>query len=150
MPKNKKGGAEEGEKDEPAVELSDDLIEAFLISYLRAYRERVEEEEMLAEFVPEFYKDYPYFINAYILPNKAIALFFKKIPDSLKEMTELTIDVSQESATIPKRRIRKQDFEYFEGILPSEDLSEESAIERGKMDAELHIHQAKNATLKTT
>lgn len=112
---------------------SDDIIEGadkiatYIETFIYKYRERVEKERM--EEKPYFYKEYPFHVIVYLMPNTALAALFQS------GTKYLAVEVKKTSYKSLKEKIRNKEMNYMLTVPSSQPLTKQKAAEQGYREA---------------
>lgn len=119
-------------KEEEAKQSSDEKLgklEGFVDNYLNSYRSYLAEKKIDEKYMPGFYKDFPFVAEAYILPNKAVCVLFKKSNRS-------KINVLEGDYKVIKTKLDERSFDFMQVFPPYTNFTSGEAETLAHLDAD--------------
>lgn len=120
--------ANEGEV-KPGSDEKPGKLEGFVDNYLNSYRSYLAEKKMDEKHMPGFYKDFPFVAEAYILPNKAVCVLFKK--SNRSKVVVLEGDYKD-----IKSKMDERSFDFMQVFPPYTNFSSNEAERLARLDAD--------------
>ncbi|MDD4308202.1 MAG: hypothetical protein PHU53_05285, partial [Thermoplasmata archaeon] len=116
--------------------------ESFILGYLESYRAHLSEKDADPLHLPAFYRDFPYDIVGYSLPNGSLCVLFAKGKRSALIIRDA--DFSDIQA-----RLKAQDFDFMAVFPPYTDFSDDEARRLARLDADRDMKSSRRLQLLT-
>ena len=104
-------------------------LEGFVDNYLNSYRSYLAEKKMDEKHMPGFYKEYPFVAEAYVFPNKAVCVLFKKSNRS-------KVVVLEGEYKDIKAKLDERSFDFMQVFPPYTNFSSDEAERLARVDAD--------------
>ena len=130
----------EPEPKETDMSMDPKSIEGFVSDYLTAYREYLSVKDMDERHLPQFYKDFPFTVEIYALPNRAVCALFKKSNRS-------KFSVQDDDFENVMARTRQQDYDFLQTFPPFTNFETAEAERLAQIDAERDLKASRRLEL---
>lgn len=111
-------------------------LEDFVNGYLAAYRNRILSKDSEEAHLPQFFKDYPFSIEAHGMPNGSLCVLFKKA-------SRTRIAVIDGDFEAIRARLKDQDFDYMVVFPPFTSFDADEAARLASLDADRDMRIAR-------
>lgn len=115
-------------------------IEAFVSDYLTEYREYLSSINMDERHLPQFYKAFPFTVEIYALPNRAVCALFRK-----SSRTRFAVMDGDFEEIMTK--LRNQSFDFLQTFPPFTHFDAEEASHLAQLDAERDLKASRRLKL---
>ncbi|MCK5309664.1 MAG: hypothetical protein KAJ33_04090 [Thermoplasmata archaeon] len=122
------------------MEIDSQSMEDFVKDYLDAYREYLSNKDMDERHLPQFYKGFPFVVEIYALPNKAVCALFKK---SNRSKFALQDGDFEEIMT----KVRGKSFDFLQTFPPFTNFDEDEAQRLAEIDADRDLKASRRLEL---
>ena len=129
----------EGEP-EPVMEIDSQSIENFVNDYLTAYRDYLSSKDMDERHLPQFYKGFPFTVEIYALPNKAVCALFKKSNRSKFALQDGDFEEIMS-------KVRGKSFDFLQTFPPFTNFDEDEASRLAEIDADRDLKASRRLEL---
>ena len=100
-------------EEETKTRIQEETTKAFIVAYIDAYMDQVEELNVKESDFPLFYTNYPFEVNGYILPDNSFCVLFRGLAGAL------TIEVQMTDFTAVDSEISQKKFHHICCCQPS-------------------------------
>jgi hypothetical protein len=110
----------------------------FIVSYIDAYMDQVEELNVKESDFPLFYTNYPFEVHGYLLPDNSLCVLFKGLAPAM------TIQVERKDFKFVDSEISQKRFHHICCYSPSQSYTKEVAKKHAISDVTRDIENARN------
>jgi len=138
--------AKKKDSSEPELEKSEDIlidsksIEEFVSDYLTAYREYLSNKDMDERHLPQFYKGFPFTVEIYALPNRAVCALFKKSNRSKFAVQDGDFEEVM-------KKLKNQEFDFMQTFPPFTNFEPDEAEHLAHADADRDLSASRRLEL---
>ncbi|MCK5024805.1 MAG: hypothetical protein KAR56_04225, partial [Thermoplasmata archaeon] len=125
---------------EPVPRNDSQSIEEFVNDYLTTYREYLSNKDMDERHLPQFYKGFPFTVEIYSLPNRAVCALFKK-----SNRSKFAIQDGDFEEVMSK--LKDQSFDFLQTFPPFTNFETDEAGRLAQVDADRDLKASRRLEL---